>query len=339
MELTPRPNGSVPKVSVCIPTVDRPDLLREAIASVAAQTRRDFEIVVADNSADIGCQRRVDAVIAEFSRLPIRKIQHPERLDAVSNFNSLIDAARGDLWTCLPDDDRLRPNFLARLVDALDRHSDCDFSFGDHGIIHADGTPDDALSLANSTRYGRTSLAEGVYPHAQLFQMALRQTICLQTAVFRRPMISDVRFAPGVLTLDHSLFLRLGASPVPYQGYFVRERIMDYRLHASQWSSTTRRKDFLLAEIAAFESVPAVPPQHLTEFNEKLSRQYLALALLEAEQSSPDQARAHAIHCFRLSPGLRSAVGAILISMSPRSIPRLRRMAELIRRFRLPAAR
>jgi glycosyltransferase involved in cell wall biosynthesis len=43
-----------PRVSVCIRAYDRPAQLEGAIESVLAQTYRDFEIVVSDDSGRMG---------------------------------------------------------------------------------------------------------------------------------------------------------------------------------------------------------------------------------------------------------------------------------------------
>jgi len=42
----------MPKVSVVIPTYNRRDFVREAIASVLAQTFRDFELLVIDDGSN-----------------------------------------------------------------------------------------------------------------------------------------------------------------------------------------------------------------------------------------------------------------------------------------------
>ena len=41
----------MPKVSVIIPTYNRRDFVREAIASVLAQSYRDFELLVVDDGS------------------------------------------------------------------------------------------------------------------------------------------------------------------------------------------------------------------------------------------------------------------------------------------------
>ena len=41
---------STPMVSICLPTYNRPDFLERAVRSCLAQTCRDFDIVITDNS-------------------------------------------------------------------------------------------------------------------------------------------------------------------------------------------------------------------------------------------------------------------------------------------------
>ena len=320
------------RVSVCIPTVDRVDLLREAIASVAAQTWRDFEVVIADNSGNAEGQRRIDGVMAEFPQLRFVLKRHPERLGAVENFNSLIDTAQGELWACLTDDDRIRPNFLARSVEALDRHPECAFTFADHWIIRADGTVDEADSKRNSIKFGRSTLREGVYLHPQLFELFLKQAMCLQTGVFRRPTIASLRFLPGILAGDYSLFLRLSAGPIQFNAYYVDERLFEYRLHFAQISGTTDKKTLIRDQIAACENVPGIPARYAGELNKKLSRAYLALALMEAEEGDGATARIDIGKSLGLSLSLGNALGGLLVTTAPFAIKGLRKLRGSLNR-------
>lgn len=50
---TPSPTAqSAPKVSICLPTCNRPELIAECIDSCLAQTYGDLEIVIGDDSKD-----------------------------------------------------------------------------------------------------------------------------------------------------------------------------------------------------------------------------------------------------------------------------------------------
>ena len=63
----------VPLVSVIIPTYNRADLVRQAVASVQAQTFRDFEIVVVDDGG-------TDGTCEVLSAGPeLRVLRHPDR--------------------------------------------------------------------------------------------------------------------------------------------------------------------------------------------------------------------------------------------------------------------
>ncbi len=323
-----------PRVSVCVPTINRPHFLREAIASVASQTFRDFEIVVGDNSGNAECQHQIDEVLAEFPDLLFTLVRHPHHIDVADNFNSLIDAAHGELWACLPDDDRFRPTFLERSIDALDRHPACAFTFADHWITDVEGVVNDRRTAVASVQFGRNLLHEGVYPHDQLFAIVLRQSLCLQAAVFRRSAIASLRFVPGILALDQSLFLRMSAGRTPFNGYYIDERLMEYRLHGAQVSTTTPRGDFLRTVIAAYESVDSVPARHARVFNAKLGRTYLALAMSEAEHGSRASARALAIKSLRLSSSVHNALGALLTIATPHAIPYCRHVVEQLRSLR-----
>lgn len=91
-----------PAVSVIIPTCDRPDLLRVALASLAWQSFKDFEaIVVNDGETDIS------TVFAEFSgRLNLVAVEHGVRRMGISAArNTGIRLSRGEYLAYLDDDD------------------------------------------------------------------------------------------------------------------------------------------------------------------------------------------------------------------------------------------
>ena len=91
-----------PALSVVIPTCDRPDLLRVALASLAWQSFKDFEaVVVNDGETDIS------AVLAEFAgRLNLVAVEHSVRRMGLSAArNTGIRLSRGEYLAYLDDDD------------------------------------------------------------------------------------------------------------------------------------------------------------------------------------------------------------------------------------------
>lgn len=106
-------DGGSPVVSVVIRTRDRRDLLREALASVAAQEGPRLEVVVVnDGGADVA------DVVAAFPLLASRGVVLDPPRGRAGAANAGAEAARGRFLHFLDDDDLLLPGGLAALVSA-----------------------------------------------------------------------------------------------------------------------------------------------------------------------------------------------------------------------------
>ena len=103
-----------PLVTVIIPTYNRAGLVQEALASVKAQTFRDFEIVVVD---DGGTDGTFEALAADPD---FRVLRHPCRRGVAAARNTGVAAARGEWLAFLDSDDLWRPDKLARQMAFLE---------------------------------------------------------------------------------------------------------------------------------------------------------------------------------------------------------------------------
>ncbi len=108
----------VPLVSVIIPTYNRTDLVRQALASVKAQTYRDFEIVVVDDGGTDGTFE----VLSAWRE--IRVLRHAGRRGVSAARNTGINAARGEWLAFLDSDDLWLPDKLARQMAYLEGRPD-----------------------------------------------------------------------------------------------------------------------------------------------------------------------------------------------------------------------
>lgn len=107
---------AMPLVSIVIPTLYRPKLLKSALKTAMEQNTSNFtiEIVVADNSAEGTAQKQVDEA-REISKFPIKYTIVPNA--GVSNArNAAITISEGTYIAYLDDDQEADPNWLLNMM-------------------------------------------------------------------------------------------------------------------------------------------------------------------------------------------------------------------------------
>lgn len=120
--------GEVDLVSTIIPVFNRGDLLREAVASVLAQTHRPIEIlIVNDGSEDDTAAVAED--LAHGSPDLIRVI-HQDNAGPGAARQRGLEASRGEFIQFLDSDDLLLPGKFAAQVTALRRTPHCQICYG-----------------------------------------------------------------------------------------------------------------------------------------------------------------------------------------------------------------
>lgn len=102
---------SVPKVSVVIPTRNRPMTLRNALNSVLAQTLSDFEVIVVVDGED-GVE--TSSLIASFCDDRLRCIALPKSVGGSEARNTGVRLARSRFVALLDDDDEWLPTKLEK---------------------------------------------------------------------------------------------------------------------------------------------------------------------------------------------------------------------------------
>jgi glycosyltransferase involved in cell wall biosynthesis len=108
---------NVPRVSIVMPVFNAGAHLPEALASVAAQTHRDFELVIVDDGST---EERTRVLLAEVERRPEVTVHRTENRGPSHARNLAIENARGAYILPLDADDYLAPAFLEKTVPVLD---------------------------------------------------------------------------------------------------------------------------------------------------------------------------------------------------------------------------
>jgi glycosyltransferase involved in cell wall biosynthesis len=137
------PNPAPPAVSVIVRTKDRPGLLREALESLAAQTFRDFEAVVV-NDSDTPLQAGDLESSGRGLALRLRLVSPGPPHGRARAANAGVEAATGTWIAYLDDDDLFLPDHLETLVGALEGQDRFHAAFTEALLVHqvrdADGT-------------------------------------------------------------------------------------------------------------------------------------------------------------------------------------------------------
>lgn len=119
---------AAPPISVVIPTCDRPELLRDALASVAAQKLAPLEVRIADDGP-----RPVSREFATAGPPEHVLVRVGGGLLAAARNRGCKDA-RGDVLAFLDDDDRWLPDHLAGLAEAF-RDPAVDLAWRDCAVV------------------------------------------------------------------------------------------------------------------------------------------------------------------------------------------------------------
>jgi GT2 family glycosyltransferase len=109
------------RVSVIIAAYNAADCIREALASVQAQTERDHEVLVIDDASTDATAAVVAAVAGDDPR--VRLLRAPVNAGPGAARNLGLAAARGEWIAPLDADDRFQPQRLEQLLDLGARSS------------------------------------------------------------------------------------------------------------------------------------------------------------------------------------------------------------------------
>jgi glycosyltransferase involved in cell wall biosynthesis len=99
------------RISVLLPTRDRLELLRHAVASVRRIDDPDLEIVIADNCSPTN----IRGYVASLKDPRIRYVRSTTAVSVTENWNRALEHSTGDYVVMLGDDDALLESYFSRI--------------------------------------------------------------------------------------------------------------------------------------------------------------------------------------------------------------------------------
>lgn len=242
-----------PTVTVCIPTFNRPDMLRASLQSVLWQSFRDIEVIVSDNASETDTVE----VVESFGdpRVRIDRLDH--NIGLFGNLSRCLHLGRGKYRIMLPDDDLMLPGNIESKVAVFETHPEV-------GLVHSGFRYINADSLPYGPATSWTGLEkETVQPGRQFIGQSIAQggMTCVSSVMLRSDLVADEVFdADDGPYCDMALWLRVawradvGFLPAPLSGY---------RVHTGSASSGFRtHKKFLGRTVATMHHADALRLAH-----------------------------------------------------------------------------
>ena len=303
-----------PLVNVIIATRNRPNYLREAIASALASTYRKIEVIVTDDGGPPENERI--ALSFRDPRLRYRRNRKP--LGIGRNHLAAFKEIRGEYFALLNDDDRWSEDFLETLLSRLSDDGGLSVAFSDHYVIDAKGDIDPTKTEQSSRVWRRDCLAEGVHrPFSRIGLVDKSVPMALATLV-RTESVDWADFPSEDVAYD--LWLVYLACRKGLGAYYHSGRLNYYRVHDS--NATAIAAEYLkTVEIETYALL--LRDSSLSELHRMFRREYAVaktdLGLSLILQRRAPEARAHLLEAMRLGDPARASV-AFTLSLLGRSL-------------------
>ena len=123
-------------VTIAIPVYKSLSYLPNALQAVEQQDYPELEVIISDNGMN-GSQ--LTNVIEKHYFKPYKLRQNATTVDVVTHFNQLIEAASGEYFLLLCDDDEISANYVSELVTTLEKYPQAAVALSRQDVIDASG--------------------------------------------------------------------------------------------------------------------------------------------------------------------------------------------------------
>lgn len=191
--------------SICVPSYNRPELIRQLLESIDCRPKR-VEVVICEDKAPRRAEVR--AAVESFaagSPVSIVYRENEVNLGYDGNIRRLIEMAQGDFVIFMGDDDWFLPGKLDQYLDFLAAQRDVGYVLRSYCGGHPDGTLEPFQYLG-----GGRSFEPGIETAAWMF----KRSVCITGVTFRRASITSLATDAFDGTLLYQVYL---AAEVTYR--------------------------------------------------------------------------------------------------------------------------
>lgn len=224
---------SAPSFSIGLTTYNRPELLKQTLASISAQTCPNFEVIVGNDYV----QEPLSTELLGIRDPRIRIVNHPQNLGEIGNMNAVLGLSRGRYFTWQTDDDLYAPNYLEEVHSALIKfdYPTCVYTsfeyFRETSVPKVVQTPAGQGHLLSGRQFLRN------YWSGKLKIMGCTTGVYDQAYLKRIGGVEPLADTPFALFSEHLLLIRSGLLE---QVVYIDQPLVKFRIHENSWGSTTR---------------------------------------------------------------------------------------------------
>lgn len=208
-----------PTISIIMPVYSCEAYLAESINSIIAQTFREWELIIVDDSSTDGSRGIADTYASQDSRIKVFQNTHHKGLAGA--LNCCLSHARGTYIARADGDDINLPERLQIEYDYLQSHPDIDIvgswyeTFGNNKVPKVRTHPSNSIVIA--------------------WKYLTNTYFCHPTVMFRKNVLDTVPQYPLVVCED---FAFLSEVIHTHRGHNISQVLLHYREHTTNYSST-----------------------------------------------------------------------------------------------------
>ncbi|WP_421865997.1 glycosyltransferase family 2 protein [Motiliproteus sp.] len=226
--------GREPLVSVLLLSYNHEKYLGECLYSIANQSYKNIEIIIADDCSSDGSRQIVDDFVSEFSSsIPIKPIKRSENVGIINNINDAIEYVEGEVVVIHASDDFSRVDRVEKIVQAFSSNKNIKYVGSEARAVNVDG---DVIGFYKNGPAGLFTCDEMCRSGHSLIVGATGAWLsCLNRDIFPLPtsLNNEDQIIPFICASKGLVFN-------------ISEALVDYRFHESLsgiWASIGIRGD------------------------------------------------------------------------------------------------
>lgn len=311
------------RVFIGIPTLNRPEYVRQTVRSVLQQTNSDFRLIISDNCSAPEVVDSVEEWVRDVDDPRVSFHRQPEDNGEYGQGRFFFREARGqEFFMILHDDDVLEPSYLARAIPILEEHPELAFFVANPYVFDEDGETCRERTRRYLVDHGRTRRDEGKF---DVLAAHLASGFApISGTLFRLGALRESGFVDedceGNFPFELNVFLRLGEGGA--QAWFCADQMLGFRFHReSLREGWMRRPEVVTATIKLLDG------RSFSGRNERrrrviLSRLYRAAAFQRLQDGETGACRRNLLRAVRHNPLSARAWGAMPLGFMAPSLLR-----------------